>query len=154
MGVETLVRISAHDAEWPCTVKSLAKWINRSVSYTEGLMACLRRAGLVKAVRGPGGGYSLSRPADRITVAQVFDAFQEPRGLSGRPLNSVTLEPEEIEVLHGTDLLWEALKSYILLFLNGVSLADITPLRDVSFAEEDKAGAPTARVRMGAAVLH
>lgn len=125
MGVETLVRLAAQRGDTPCTTQGLADWINRSVSYTETLMARLRMAGLVRAIRGPGGGYTLARPAHRITVAEVFEAFDEPHDWPHRPLNAVTLEPESIQTLHGTDLLWESLKSHILLFLDQISLADI-----------------------------
>ena len=130
LGVESLVRLAAHTADTPCTTQGLAEWINRSVSYTETLMARLRAAGLVRARHGPGGGYYLNRPANRITVAEVFRVFDEPHGLLDRPSNAVTLEPEVIQNLHGTDFLWELLESHILLFLNGVSLADITPGSD------------------------
>lgn len=47
MGVETLVRLAVQRADTPCTTQGLAEWINRSVSYTETLMARLRTAGLV-----------------------------------------------------------------------------------------------------------
>jgi len=48
------------------------------------LIAQLREAGLVKTKHGPGSGYYLTRPADRITVADVFRVFDEPRTLDGR----------------------------------------------------------------------
>lgn len=127
MGVETLVRLAAQNADKPCTAQGLAEWINRSVSYTENLMARLRNAGLVVSRHGPGGGYILARPAHRITVAEVFQAFDDPSDFANRPLNADTLEADDIHDLHGTDLLWEALKSYVLLFLNGVSLAHLAP---------------------------
>ena len=57
MGVEVLMRLAAYEPETPCTLKSLVKWINHSLSYTETLMARLRAAGLVSARHGPGGGY-------------------------------------------------------------------------------------------------
>lgn len=127
MGVEALVRLAARGAATPCTTQGLAEWINQSVSYTETLMARLLGAGLVGAGHGPGNGYYLARPAYRITVADVFRAFDEPHDVPSRPINGVTLEPLEIQDLHGTDLLWEAFKRHILLFLNEISLADITP---------------------------
>lgn len=127
MGVETLVRLAVQNADKPCTTQGLAEWINRSVSYTESLMARLCNAGLVVSRHGPGGGYILARPAERITVAEVFQAFDDPSDFANRPLNADKLEAEEIGNLHGTDLLWVSLKSYILLFLNGVSLADLAP---------------------------
>ncbi len=127
MGVETLVRLAVQNADKPCSTKGLAEWINRSVSYTETLMAQLQRAGLVVSGQGPGGGYVLARPADRITVAEVFEAVDAPSDFASRPPNADTLEDEDIHDLHGTDLLWEALSSYVLLFLDGVSLADLVP---------------------------
>ena len=63
----------------------------------------------------------------RITVAEVFEAVDAPSDFATRPLNADTLEDGDIRDLHGTDLLWEALKSYVLLFLSGVSLADLAP---------------------------
>jgi Rrf2 family iron-sulfur cluster assembly transcriptional regulator len=125
MGVEILVRLAVQNANKPCTTQDLAEWINQSVSHTESLMAQLRKAGLVVSRHGPGGGYTLARPAHQINVAEVFRAFDEPRGLPVRPLNVVTLEPETVQNIHGTDLLWELLKSHILLFLDQISLADI-----------------------------
>ena len=127
MGVETLVRLALQNADKPCSTKGLAEWINWSVSYTETLMAQLRSAGLVVSRHGPGGGYALARPAHRITVAEVFQAVDAPSDFANRPLNAETLETADIHDLHGTDLLWEALKSYVLLFLSGVSLADLAP---------------------------
>ena len=127
MGVETLVRLAVQSPDKPCTTQGLAEWINRSVSYTETLMAQLRNAGIVVSRHGPGGGYILARPAHRITVAEVFQAVDAPSDFAYRPLNADTLEVEDIHDLHGTDLIWEALKSYVLLFLNGVSLADVAP---------------------------
>ncbi|NIA72101.1 Rrf2 family transcriptional regulator [Pelagibius litoralis] len=127
MGVETLVRLAVQNADKPCSTKGLAEWINRSVSYTEALMAQLRSAGLVVSRHGPGGGYMLAKPAQRITVAEVFQAVDAPSNFASRPLNADTLEAADIHDLHGTDLLWEALKSAVLSFLNDVSLADLTP---------------------------
>ena len=125
LSVEALVLLAAQIPDTRCTKQGLAEWINRSVSYTETIMTRLRAAGLVRARPGPGGGYYMARPAHRITVAEVLHAFDEPRSLLDSPLNAVTLEHGSIQKFHGTDLLWESLKGYILLFLEGVSLADL-----------------------------
>ncbi len=137
MGVDILVRLAAHDPDRPCTAQALAEWSNRSMSSTETLMSRLRVAGLVRATRGPGGGYHLNKPADVITVAEIFRAFDEPRVLSRRLLNAITLEPEPLENLHGTDLLWEAIKNRILMFLSGVSLTDIATETAHPFADDE-----------------
>lgn len=146
MGVETLVRLAVQTGDKPCTTQGLAEWINRSVSYTEGLMARLRNAGLVVARHGPGGGYVLARPADQITVAEVFQAVDEPSELPDRALDAAMLEPEASHGLHGTDLLWAALKNAVLLFLNGVSLADLAP-EAAGLAGDDSNKGPGAMCR-------
>lgn len=125
MGVETLVRLAAQDGTKPCTTRCLADWINRSELYTQRLMEQLHDAGLVIGRHGPDGGYCLARPAEHITVAEVCQAVAEPVDLWIRPLNATTFEAEDVHNLHGTDLLWQSLKSSVLHVLNGVSLADL-----------------------------
>ena len=154
MGVEVLVRLAAYETDRPCTAQALGEWTNRSMSSTETLMSRLRAAGLVRATRGPGGGYHLNKPADMITVAEVFKAFDEPRLLSRRPLNAITLEPEPLENLHGTDLLWEVLNSRILLFLSGVSLADIATDTVHPFADDETDGSPAFGASMQSTARH
>ena len=153
-GVDILLRLAAHEPDRPCTAQALSEWTNHSMSSTETLMSCLRAAGLVRARRGPGGGYHLTRPADQITVAEIIKAFEEPRVLSRRPLNAITLEPEPLENLHGTDLLWEVLKSRILLFLSGVSLADIATDTVHPFAGDETDGSAAFGASMPSTARH
>src|SRR4029453_14664538 len=49
-----------------------------SLSYLEQLFARLRRKGLVKSARGPGGGYRLARAAGDTTIAEIVHAVDEP----------------------------------------------------------------------------
>ncbi len=154
MGVEVLVRLAAYEPDRPCPAQGLAEWIHRSSSYTETLMSRLRAAGFVRARHGPGGGYYLTKPADQITVAEIFKALDEPRGMNDRPLNAITLEPEAIENLHGTDLLWESLKSQILLFLSGVTLADIAPEGAYSFTDDETDSNPAFQASMRSTASH
>ena len=48
------------------------------MSYLEQLFARLRRAGLVKSVRGPGGGYRLARGSAETRVSEIILAVDEP----------------------------------------------------------------------------
>jgi Rrf2 family protein len=45
-------------------------------SYLEQLLAALRKAGLVRSVRGPAGGHELSRPAQELTLGDVLDVLE------------------------------------------------------------------------------
>ena len=154
MGVEVLVHLAAYETDRPCTAQALAEWINRPMTYTETLMSRLRAAGLVRARRGSGGGYYLNKPGDMITVAEIFKALDEPRVLTRRPLNAISLEPETFENLRGTDLLWEVLKSRILLFLSGVSLTDIATEMAHPFADDETDSSPAFEASMQSTARH
>ena len=98
-----------------------------SLAYLEQLFAALRRRGLVRSVRGPGGGYRLAAAADRISVAEVGLAVDEP-------LAATRCDGRERGCLGGgescaTHDLWAALGDRIEQFLADVSLQDVVERR-------------------------
>ena len=72
----------------PVKLSDLAKRQKLSNSYLEMLFAKLKRAGLVKSFRGPGGGYEL--PSLDITVAQIVKAVKTPELGDGKGWNAVS----------------------------------------------------------------
>ncbi|MBN2232256.1 MAG: Rrf2 family transcriptional regulator [Deltaproteobacteria bacterium] len=67
----------ANGSERPVSLKQISEHEKISVSYLEQLFVHLRRAGLVRSVRGPGGGYLFARPLEEITVGEVMDVVNE-----------------------------------------------------------------------------
>ncbi len=98
-----------------------------SLSYLEQLFARLRRAGLVGAARGPGGGYRLARPAEAISIAEIVAAVDEPihatRCEAGGP-GCMSWSATEAGPCRTHDL-WQELGAQIRLFLEGVTLRDV-----------------------------
>lgn len=70
--VTALARLTLHEAGRPLALTQIAATTDISVSYLEQLFSSLRRAGLVRSLRGPGGGYVLARPAATISVAAIL----------------------------------------------------------------------------------
>ncbi len=62
----------------PVALADIAARQDISLSYLEQLFAKLRRGGLVTSVRGPGGGYRLSRPSGELRIADIIMAVDEP----------------------------------------------------------------------------
>ena len=62
----------------PVALADVAERQEISLSYLEQLFGKLRRGGLVKSVRGPGGGYLLSRSAAETRVSDIIMAVDEP----------------------------------------------------------------------------
>ena len=67
-GLKALIDLGLYSEKEAVSLQSIAGRQNISVSYLEQLMALLKKAGLVKSVRGAAGGYFLGRPAEEISV--------------------------------------------------------------------------------------
>ena len=76
--VTAMLDLAMHAGEGPVTLADVSERQHLSLSYLEQLFSRLRREGLVHSVRGPGGGYRLSRQPERISVAEIIVAVDEP----------------------------------------------------------------------------
>jgi Rrf2 family iron-sulfur cluster assembly transcriptional regulator len=95
-----------------------------SLSYLEQLFARLRRKGLVKSVRGPGGGYRLTLSAAETSVADIVLAVDEPLRATrcGKPAGRGCMAGGERCLTHD---LWEEMGRQLHAYLASVSLADV-----------------------------
>ena len=75
--VQALVDMASLHRTSPVTLGMIAERQGLSQNYLEQLFVKLRKAELVKSVRGPGGGYLLARPAGKISIGDVFSAVDE-----------------------------------------------------------------------------
>lgn len=75
--VTAMVDLALHGDEGPVTLASISERQKISLSYLEQLFGKLRRQELVCSARGPGGGYSLAKPAGLISVADIVRAVDE-----------------------------------------------------------------------------
>lgn len=75
--VTAMLDLAIHAKQGPISLSDISSRQEISLSYLEQLFAKLRRNELVTSVRGPGGGYHLSRSGLEINVAQVVDAVSE-----------------------------------------------------------------------------
>lgn len=103
---------------------AISKRQDISLPYLEQLFVKLRRAGLVEAVRGPGGGYKLARSADQIRISEVMQAVEETvdamhtgAGASG------AISGSRAQSL--TNRLWEGLSASVYVYLHQVRLSDV-----------------------------
>ena len=103
------------------TLKSIAEHQEISVTYLEQLFAKLRAKSLVEGVRGPGGGYRLSRPASEISVFEIIDAVDESVDAT-RCHGKRNCQDGEVCLTHE---LWTQLSEQISGFLDNLTLNDI-----------------------------
>jgi Rrf2 family transcriptional regulator, iron-sulfur cluster assembly transcription factor len=126
--VMAMVDLANHGAGGPVCLGEIAERQEISLSYLEQLFAKLRKGGLVKSVRGPGGGYLLAFPAAETRIADIILAVDEPiRATRCPPGSSAGCKSDRSRCL--THDLWEELGNQIHLFLSSVSLADVCERR-------------------------
>ena len=112
----------------PVALAEIAERQEISLSYLEQLFAKLRKGGLVKSVRGPGGGYLLAHDRAETRIADIILAVDEP-------IRATRCAPGAPHGCRGnrsrclTHDLWEELGNQINLYLSSVSLADVCERR-------------------------
>jgi len=122
--VMALVDLASQSDGRPVALADIAERQEISLSYLEQLFAKLRRGGLVRSVRGPGGGYLLARAADDTRVSDAILAVDEPiRATRCKSGSSAGCRANKSRCL--THDLWEELGNQIHVFLSSVSLADV-----------------------------
>ncbi len=125
--VTAMLDLALHAGQGPIALADISERQGISLSYLEQLFSRLRRGDLVSSVRGPGGGYRLSREVEEIYVAEVIDAVNESVDAT-RCHGSGACQKGAKCLTHD---LWHDLSHQIHEFLNGISLADLVARREV-----------------------
>ena len=134
--VTAMIDIALHGRSGPVTLASISLRQRVSLSYLELLFGKLRRASLVESTRGPGGGYSLSRKAAEISVADIVLSIEEHDAETTRRRDADA--PDEAGRCE-IDELWATVNLRAVEFLRSISLQ--------SLVDEQKAKGVQAAVR-------
>ena len=119
--VTAMLDLALNGRQGPVTLADISENQSISLSYLEQLFAALRGNGLVRGVRGPGGGYYLGRDPEEISVADVICAVDEwvEYTRSSAYRSSKDVQPVS------TRALWDDLSEQIFDFLDNISLAQL-----------------------------
>jgi Rrf2 family transcriptional regulator, iron-sulfur cluster assembly transcription factor len=120
--VTAMLDLAFHSQTNPVTLTEIATRQTISLSYLEQLFACLRKANMVTGVRGPGGGYKLSRDPKEISIAQIIAAVDEPLDSTKCGNKQSCTKNEERCLTHD---LWMGLSEQIRNYLESISLAEV-----------------------------
>lgn len=129
------------DEEGKIALREVAERELISLKYLEQLVRPLMQAGLLKSVRGKGGGYMLARPAEEIRAGDILRAAEG------------TTSPVACEGIEGacaradlctTVRFWAGLDAVIEEYVDGVTLADLSQVPEIDLGIEIDAGASGA----------
>ena len=121
-GVTAMMDLAIHDNAGPVTLADISQCQGISLSYLEQLFAKLRKSGLVEGVRGPGGGYRLSRKADQINIADIISAVDEKVDITNCNKEGNCQDGERCL----THELWIELSNRLYEFLEGITSDNLT----------------------------
>jgi len=156
--VMAMVDLAFHSDGRPVALSEIAFRQEISLSYLEQLFAKLRRGGLVRSIRGPGGGYLLSRGTVDTRIADIILAVDEPlRATRCPPGTGTGCMGDKSRCL--THDLWEELGNQIHRYLSSVSLADVCDKRVLAASpgaqapSDRRAGGPSEKAESPVAGL-
>ena len=118
--VTAMLDLTLNGTRGPVTLADISENQSISLSYLEQLFAALRAKGLVRGVRGPGGGYYLGRDASDITVADVICAVDE-----WVEYTRSKAQQQPVETQCSTRTLWEDLSHQIYDFVDNITLNEL-----------------------------
>lgn len=140
-GVRAMFEVAKGYPGTPITIKEISKRQDVSVAFLEQILNKLRKAGLIGSVKGPGGGYVLSRNPEEISIGEILLELEGPVGITActDPLGEGCARVEGCV----TALLWRALGEKIEGFLHTIKLSDL--LDDKFIRKYKKEGAESRR---------
>ena len=125
--VTAILDLAFHSHTGPVSLSQVSRRQDLSLSYLEQLFTRLRKEKLVRSTRGPGGGYSLERPPEDITIAEVIAAVDEDMDTT-RCSGEINCQDGKQCLSHE---LWDELSQQIYLFLKEISLRDLMEEPDI-----------------------
>lgn len=123
-GLCAAVDLAMQPASQACQSREIAARQQIPGPYLDQILAALKGAGIVRSIRGAGGGYALAKPADKIRVSDVVRALLRTEHLFASPTNeeSVAHAPSIAWVVHEFESQVENAISQI---LESTTLADL-----------------------------
>ncbi len=135
-GTRLMLDMAEQYGQGPVRIRTIAARQGISEKYLEKIVRLLRKGGLVDGLRGPGGGYTLALPPDKITLADVLEAVQGKVELC-----PCLDEPESCDknLSCKTRKVWNEINEIIWIKLKGITLTD---LKDSVCPSEDEKQEP------------
>ena len=122
-GTRFLIDLAEHYNEGTVQTSHIAERQGISVKYLEQIIVPLRKANLIKSIRGRNGGHRLSRPPEEIYMGEVLDVLEEGIDISGC-INDPDSCKRSVDCKSRN--LWEITTAAIYEKLNSLKLSEIS----------------------------
>ena len=147
--VTAMIDLGMRHQRGPITLAGISERQRISLSYLEQLFGRLRRQGIVDSVRGPGGGYTLAKSLDEISVAAIIRAVDEP--IDATQCGGLGTCRDDRECM--THDLWMTLNTHIYDYLESVMLSELVSKQLEKLALEEASPRKDTRRVIGTAEI-
>ncbi|RCW57478.1 MULTISPECIES: RrF2 family transcriptional regulator [Halanaerobium] len=121
-GVRALIDLAVHAGTEAVSLREISERQNISERYLEQIFADLKKAGLIRSVRGAHGGYLLNRPPEKISLADILNI------LEGKIAPEVQIQDdqsEEVVFKTVSQEIWQRLERGMHNLMESITLADL-----------------------------
>lgn len=143
LAVSAMTDLALRQQARPVALSTISARQGTSLSYLEQLFSSLRRAGLVDSTRGPGGGYTLARSTDQISVAEIVSAVENAK--AEHPASQDAGQAERVQAMTGE--LWSSFNARVMEYLQSVTLQDLVVQQRAKGVMPEEAPVPAAAPR-------
>lgn len=123
-GVKAMFELALSYGDGPIALNNIAEKQNLSVHYLEQLFSNLRKAGLVKSIRGAQGGYILARKPEDITVGDIIRTLEGPLAPAECVIEDDSKECYKADYCV-TRTIWEKIRDSINNVVDSITLQDM-----------------------------
>jgi Rrf2 family transcriptional regulator, iron-sulfur cluster assembly transcription factor len=131
-GLRAVLKLTLTETGKPVSIRELSAIEGISPEFLEQIFFRLRKAGIIKSTRGPGGGFQMERDPSTVTVKEIFDAVGEEISMTpctGDEGERTPCTHEERCLAHD---MWEATSKHFDDYFSGITITDILEKKTVA----------------------
>ena len=120
--VMAIVEVASSQSTRPIKLADISNKQTIPLNYLEQIFLKLKKANIVKSVKGPGGGYCLNVPAESLNIIEIIDAVEENTKMTRCSVDKSCRKNGAKCMTHD---LWKGLGNQIRSYFSSISVADV-----------------------------
>ena len=120
--VMAIVEVATSQTTRPIKLADISNKQTIPLNYLEQIFLKLKKANIVKSVKGPGGGYCLNVPAESLNIIEIIDAVEENTKMTRCSVDKTCRKNGAKCMTHD---LWKGLGNQIRSYFSSISVADV-----------------------------
>lgn len=123
-GLRAILKLAEQKDRTPISISTIATEEEISPEFLEQIFYRMKKSGIIKSTRGPGGGFSLSKDLQDITLADILDAVGEPVTLSPCSTEGTKKDCPRVDKCSAYSI-WQDVSLHLSKYFESITLKDI-----------------------------